>query len=71
MRRFVRLLQLISTLFFLDLTLASAQQTEVYRIDIHGTIENGLAPYVARGIRAANASGAAIPCFMRASPSGP
>lgn len=59
MRRFVRLLQLISTLFFLDLTLASAQQTEVYRIDIHGTIENGLAPYVARGIRAANASGAA------------
>jgi membrane-bound serine protease (ClpP class) len=31
----------------------------VYRLDVQGTIENGLAPYIARGIREANASGAA------------
>ncbi|MEO8140715.1 MAG: NfeD family protein, partial [Gemmatimonadota bacterium] len=30
----------------------------VYRLDIHGTIENGLAPYIVRGLRQANASGA-------------
>ena len=38
---------------------AQAASTAVYRLDIHGTIENGLSPYVARGIRVANASGAA------------
>lgn len=39
---------------------AAAQQTSgaVYRLDIHGTIENGLAPYVVRGLREANAAGA-------------
>ena len=37
---------------------ASAQQT-VYRLDVQGTIENGLAPYIARGVREANANGAA------------
>ena len=31
----------------------------VYRLDVQGTIENGLAPYIARGIREANARGAA------------
>jgi len=31
----------------------------VYRLDVHGTIENGLAPYVARGVREANEAGAA------------
>lgn len=31
----------------------------VYRLDVQGEIENGLAPYIARGIREANARGAA------------
>jgi len=31
----------------------------VYRLDVHGTIENGLAPYIARGVREANRAGAA------------
>lgn len=59
MRPFARRIWLFFTLIFLDLPFASAQQAGVYRIDIHGTIENGLAPYVARGIRTANAAGAA------------
>jgi membrane-bound serine protease (ClpP class) len=37
---------------------AQAAPGTVYRLDIHGTIENGLAPYVARGIREAGAAGA-------------
>ena len=37
---------------------ASAQSSLVYRIDVTGTVENGLAPYVARGIREAEAAGA-------------
>ncbi len=37
---------------------AQAPAGAVYRLDIHGTIENGLAPYVVRGLREANASGA-------------
>lgn len=37
---------------------AQAPAGVVYRLDIHGTIENGLAPYVVRGLREANASGA-------------
>jgi membrane-bound serine protease (ClpP class) len=37
---------------------ATASQV-VYRLDVHGTIENGLAPYIARGIREANEAGAA------------
>jgi membrane-bound serine protease (ClpP class) len=31
----------------------------VFRLDVHGTIENGLAPYVARAVREANKAGAA------------
>lgn len=31
----------------------------VYRLDVQGTIENGLAPYIARGVREANTRGAA------------
>lgn len=40
---------------------ATAQEPAgtVYRLQIHGTIENGLAPYVVRGLRQANAAGAA------------
>jgi membrane-bound serine protease (ClpP class) len=37
---------------------AFAQSPLVYRIDVTGTVENGLAPYVARGIREAEAAGA-------------
>ncbi len=36
-----------------------AQQPVVYRVDISGTIENGLAPYVARALRKADEAGAA------------
>ncbi len=38
---------------------AQEQPVVVYRLDVHGTIESGLAPYIARGIRTANAKGAA------------
>lgn len=40
---------------------ASAQERAgtVVRLDVHGTIENGLAPYLARGVREANTAGAA------------
>lgn len=31
----------------------------VYRLDVHGTIENGLAPYITRAVREANKAGAA------------
>ena len=37
---------------------AFAQSPLVYRIDVTGTVENGLAPYVARAIREAEAAGA-------------
>jgi membrane-bound serine protease (ClpP class) len=37
---------------------AQATPGVVYRIEIHGTIENGLAPYVARAVRVANEAGA-------------
>ena len=37
---------------------ASGQQNVVYRLSINGPIENGLAPYVARGLRMAEAAGA-------------
>lgn len=38
---------------------ATAQSAPVYRVDVTGTVENGLAPYVARAIREAEAAGAA------------
>ena len=38
--------------------LAAQAAPTVYRLDVHGPIENGLAPYLARGIRQANAEGA-------------
>jgi membrane-bound serine protease (ClpP class) len=37
----------------------AAQSPLVYRIDVTGVVENGLAPYVARGLREAEAAGAA------------
>ncbi len=37
----------------------SAQSPTVYRITVSGTVENGLAPYVVRGLREAKAAGAA------------
>src|SRR5918993_995806 len=38
---------------------ADGQTPPVYRIAVTGTVENGLAPYVARGLREAEAAGAA------------
>lgn len=38
---------------------AGGQEPTVYRIAVSGTIENGLAPYVARSLREAEAAGAA------------
>lgn len=40
-------------------SLGAQSPAVVYRLDVQGTIENGLAPYIARGIREANARGAA------------
>ncbi len=37
---------------------ARAQSPLVYRLDVTGTVENGLAPYLARGIREAEEAGA-------------
>ena len=54
MRRIVRATMLLAV------CLGSAAQAQVvYRIPITGTIENGLAPYVARALREARESGAA------------
>jgi membrane-bound serine protease (ClpP class) len=49
-----------STLALLTLGAAAvaAQTPAVYRLPVTGTVENGLAPYVARGIREAQAAGA-------------
>jgi membrane-bound serine protease (ClpP class) len=59
MRRHVGLLNI--SLFMIGTGLLTAQERSsvVYRLDVQGTIENGLAPYVARGLREANANGAA------------
>ena len=38
---------------------APAQSPVVYRLAVSGVIENGLAPYIARGLREAAAAGAA------------
>jgi membrane-bound serine protease (ClpP class) len=40
-------------------SLLLAQQPLVLRLDVHGVIENGLAPYIERGVREAKARGAA------------
>lgn len=37
---------------------AQESSAVVYRLTVQGTIENGLAPYIARGVREANAAGA-------------
>jgi membrane-bound serine protease (ClpP class) len=48
------------SLVLVSLGSAAAQQAPgtVYRLEIHGTIENGLAPYVVRGLHQANAANA-------------
>ena len=53
--------RLVMTLALLLLagTRAPAQSPVVYRLAIAGVVENGLAPYVARGLREAAAAGAA------------
>ena len=55
----MRRLQLL-TLATLALAVPAAAQTPVvYRVAVTGTVENGLAPYVARSLREAEAEGAA------------
>jgi membrane-bound serine protease (ClpP class) len=54
MRRWLSL-----TLALIALAAPAAAQSVVYRIAITGTVENGLAPYVARSLREAEAAGAA------------
>ncbi len=52
--------QLVLTLAVLSVaTPAAGQSPVVYRIAVTGTVENGLAPYVARSLREAEAAGAA------------
>ena len=53
-------LALAAALLALQPVSASAQQALVYRIPVTGTIELGLAPYIARGIEEAHAQRAAI-----------
>ena len=55
MRRIVRLTLILAVGLALP---AAAQDRVVYRIPITGTIENGLAPYVARALREAREAGA-------------
>jgi membrane-bound serine protease (ClpP class) len=51
--------RLLLTLALTAAPAASVAQTPlVYRIDVTGTVENGLAPYIARGIREAEAADA-------------
>ena len=54
MRRWLSL-----TLALIALAAPAAAQSVVYRIAVSGTVENGLAPYVARSLREAEAAGAA------------
>ena len=58
MRRLVGLVQFGLALLSAG-SLSAQGPAVVYRLDVQGTIENGLAPYIARGIREANARGAA------------
>lgn len=50
--------------------LAPAQQPVVYRVNVSGVIELGLAPYVARAIREAQAAGAAAVILELETPGG-
>ena len=54
----MRRILLLNSLLCVPLALA-AQEVTVVRVPVVGTIENGLAPFVARAIREAEASGAA------------
>jgi len=58
MRRLVGLVQVGLALAYAG-SLGAQAPAVVYRLDVEGTIENGLAPYIARGIREANSRGAA------------
>jgi membrane-bound serine protease (ClpP class) len=49
----------VSFLFIALATPAAAQRKVVYRVEVTGTIEGGLAPYTARALREAAAAGAA------------
>ena len=54
-----RLLLMTLALLTLGAPPAPAQSPLVYRLPVSGVVENGLAPYVARGLREAAAAGAA------------
>ncbi|HTS89585.1 MAG TPA: NfeD family protein [Gemmatimonadales bacterium] len=53
-----RILQLSLLAATPGVLLGQAAPPVVYRIEVHGAIESGLAPYVARGVREANQAGA-------------
>jgi membrane-bound serine protease (ClpP class) len=55
----MRRLQLLTLASLAFAAPAAGQQSDVYRIAVTGTVENGLAPYVARSLREAEAAGAA------------
>jgi membrane-bound serine protease (ClpP class) len=55
----MRRLQLLTLASLALAAPAAAQAPVVYRIAVTGTVENGLAPYVARALREADAEGAA------------
>src|SRR2546425_8622017 len=50
---------LLTLALLLSSASARGQTPTVYRISVSGTVENGLAPYVARSLREARAAGAA------------
>ena len=54
-----RRLELTLALLVAGVSSAPAQSPLVYRLAVSGVVENGLAPYVARGLREAAAAGAA------------
>jgi len=60
MRRSRQLLLAMGTALLVQAAVARPVGAQVvYRLNVHGTIENGLAPYIARGVREANEAGAA------------
>jgi len=54
-----RLLSMTLALLALGASSAPGQSPLVYRLTVSGVVENGLAPYIARGLREAAAAGAA------------
>ena len=53
-------LLLLAAPLLVALRVAPAAAQAVYRLPVHGVIENGLAPYIARGLTAAHQAGAQV-----------